>query len=276
MIAPVSEAITITLRAPLDQRIEMDAVTPDRLASLSERDIAHLPVWTGRRRGPLGDFFDVRGGHSARVRLEGDLRRVDGLGSGTGGGEMIVEGSVGSRLGASMTGGWIEVQGDAGDECGLAMAGGVVRILGNAGNRVGAATAGASKGMSGGEIVVSGSVGDEAAARMRRGLVVVAGSAGGDAGRAMIAGTLLLIGPSGARPGRGSKRGSIVALDGIDVPPTYRYVCTYQPPHVRLFLLSLRRRHRLAIDEEAINGRFRRYSGDAAEIGRGELLVLQR
>jgi formylmethanofuran dehydrogenase subunit C len=266
--------ITITLRAPLDQRIEMDAVRPDRFPGLGERDIAHLPIWAGRRAVRLGEFFDVRGGHSARVRVEGDLRQVDGLGAGTAGGEMIVEASVGSRCGAGMSGGRIEVRGNAGDECGLAMAGGVLRVVGNAGDRVGAATAGAAKGMSGGEIVVTGSVGNEAGARMRRGLVVVAGASGGDAARAMIAGTLLLIGAAGARPGRGSKRGSIVALDGIDIPPTYRYVCTYQPPHVRLFLLHLRRTHGLALDDDALNGRFRRYSGDAAEIGAGEILAL--
>jgi formylmethanofuran dehydrogenase subunit C len=152
------------------------------------------------------------------------------------------------------------------------MAGGALRITGDAGHRVGAAAAGASKGMTGGEIVVNGSAGSEAAARARRGLVVVGGDVGGEAARAMIAGTLVVLGRTGANPGRGSKRGSIIAIGGIEIPSTYRYACTYQPPHVRLTMTYLRRQYGLTIDDRVLTGRFRRYCGDAGDPGKGEIL----
>ena len=119
-----------------------------------------------------------------------------------------------------------------------------------------------------------GSAGDEVAARARRGLVVVGGDAGEHAARAMIAGTLVVVGRTGAHAGRGNKRGSLVAIGGIDVPPTYRYACTYQPPHLRLTFTYLHRRYGFPVDGRILDGRFRRYCGDAGEIGKGEILVL--
>jgi formylmethanofuran dehydrogenase subunit C len=126
--------------------------------------------------------------------------------------------------------------------------------------------------MTGGEIIVHGSVRDDAAALARRGLVVVGGDVGNFAARAMIAGTLVVFGRTAAAAGRGSKRGSIVAVGGIDVPATYRYACTFQPPHVRLMMTYLRRRYQLAIDERVLDGRYRRYCGDAGHPGKGEIL----
>ena len=249
----MSERVTLSLRASLDGILEVDGVTGDRFATLDEREIAALPVSTRSPAATIGDFFDVRGGRSADVRIEGDLSRVH-------------------RLAAGMTSGRVHVVGDVGDEAGLAMTGGVLRIDGSAGDRLGAAFPGASKGMSGGEIIVSGSAGAEAATRARRGLVVVGGDCGADAARAMVAGTLVVFGRTGARPGRGSKRGSIVALGGIDVPDTYWLACTYQPPYARLLLTYLRRHHGLTIDDAQLDGRYRRHCGDAGNPGRGEIL----
>ena len=270
----MSDVVSLRLRAPMAERIELDGVTPDRLAILDEAAIASLPIWIGRRTEKLGDVFDVQGGHAPRVRVEGDLRLVDGLAAGTASGEMLIDGPVGRRVAAGMTGGWIDVRGDAGDDAGLAMSGGALRIVGNAGDRVGGVSAGASKGMSGGEIVVNGTAGSDAGARMRRGLLVVTGDVGDEAARATIAGTLVAFGRVGAHPGRGSKRGSIVALGGLDVPETYQYACTYQPVYIRLLLTYLRRRYGLSVEDAALNGRFRRYCGDAGGIGKAEILQL--
>jgi formylmethanofuran dehydrogenase subunit C len=272
----MSDVIVLSMRADVRDAIEADGVTADRLGSLSEAEIAALPIVRAGRRARLGDAFDVRGERSSRVRVEGDLSRVEGLAAGMSGGELIVDGSVGGRVAAGMTGGWVDVRGHAGDDAGIGMAGGALRIVGNAGDRVGAALPGASKGMTGGEIVINGSAGGDAAARARRGLVVVTGDAGPDGGRAMIAGTLMVFGRTGPRAGRGSTRGSIVALGDIDVPPTYLYACTYQPPHLRLTLTYLRRRYGVTVEDEALNGRYRRYCGDAGEIGKGEILQLVR
>lgn len=270
----MTDQIQLSLRAPLDESIEVDGLTADGLAALSSHDIAMLPVFAGSRRARLGDFFDVRGERSARVRIDGDLRLVHGIAAGMSSGELLVFGDVGSRLGAGMTGGRVDVRGDAGDDVGMAMRGGAVRVTGNAGDRVGAAAPGASKGMTGGEVVVNGSAGAGAAARVRRGLIVVGEDVGAEAARAMIAGTLLVFGRTGANPGRGSKRGSVVALGSIDVPSTYEYACTFKPTYVRLLLTYVRRQYGLSADDRALEGYYRRYCGDAGGPGKGEILAL--
>ena len=272
----MSDVVRLTLRAAIDQPIELDGLTPDRTSNMSGRDIATLPVFVGSRRAALGDFFTVEGERSDRVHIDGDLRNVDGLGAGTAGGELLIHGNIGNRIGAGMRGGWIDVRGDAGDEAGLGMQGGALRITGDAGARLGAAAAGASKGVTGGEIVVNGTVGVDAAARLRRGLVVVGGDVGADAARAIIAGTLVVFGQTGANPGRGSKRGSIVALGEIDIPSTYEYACTYQPTYVRLLLTYLDRRYGLASPEATLDGAYARYCGDTGGPGKGEILKFQQ
>jgi formylmethanofuran dehydrogenase subunit C len=95
----------------------------------------------------------------------------------------------------------------------------------------------------------------------------------GQAGVGIIAGTVIVFGDAGPAPGRWSKRGSIVALGSVRIPPTYRYACTYQPDHLRLTLLRLRKRYGLAVDERYVSGSYRRYSGDLADLGRGEILA---
>ena len=111
----MSDNVSLSLRAPLDGVLEVEGVTGDRFAALSEPEIAALPVTMRSRAAKLGDFFDVRGGRSADIRIEGDLSHVH-------------------RLAAGMTGGRVHVVGNVGDEAGLAMAGGVVR----SGSKVGA------------------------------------------------------------------------------------------------------------------------------------------
>jgi formylmethanofuran dehydrogenase subunit C len=268
----VSATITLTRRAALDSTIEVDGVTADRFADLTEREIAALPVRIDARPAALGDVFMVRGERSARVRLEGQLANVSGLAAGTAGGEMIIDGDAGSRVASGMTGGSVEVRGSVLDDAGTAMGGGTLRIAGDARDRLGAATPDASRGMTGGEIVLAGSAGADAAARARRGLVVVAGDVGDFAARAMIAGMLVVLGRTGAEPGRAGKRGSIVAVGRIEVPVTYWHACTYRPAHVSLTMTYLRRRYGLPIDDAVASGAYRRYCGDAGNQRRGEIL----
>jgi formylmethanofuran dehydrogenase subunit C len=251
----MSDAVHLALRTRLTAALDLDGLTPQRCLSLSERDIAALPVALGGLPARLGDLFTVSGGRSDRLRVEGDLH-------------------LAMNIGAGMTGGELIVDGHAGDDAGVALGGGVLWIHGNAGARLGAARPGAARGMTGGEIVVQGTAGPDAGARARRGLIAVGGDAGRDAARAMIAGTIVVLGRTGAAPGRGNKRGSIIAAGPIEVPPTYRYACTYQPPHTRLTMIYLRRRYGLSIDDRLVSGRYARYCGDAGDPGKGEILVL--
>ena len=268
----MSDAVTLTLRAPLAERVGADGLTADRLASLSSAEISAIELWHGRRRVRVGDLFDIHGERSSDIRIVGDVRRLNGIGSGMAAGKIVVDGDAGSHVGAGMSGGEIEVLGSAGDDVGLGMAGGSIVIDGQAGDRVAAALPGAARGMMGGEVIVAGSVGAEAGARMRRGLLFIGGSTGERVGRDMIAGTIIVRGRSGREPGIGSKRGTLVAIGGVDVPPTYRYACTYRPQHVRLALVHIRRQYHFDVTRELSSDRYRRFCGDVSTIGKGEIL----
>lgn len=146
-------------------------------------------------------------------------------------------------------------------------------VEGNVGARAGAAPLGYKRGMTGGELIVRGSAGPGAGATMRRGLLVIGKNAGQQAGLGMIAGTVVVFGSAGADSGLWSKRGTVIALGRITPPPTYIYACTYQPVHLRLLLTRLSARFGLPVRPRHLKGLYRRYSGDMAELGKGEILT---
>ena len=270
----MSDRITLTLRAPLAHPLGAEAIAPDRLATLDARDISVLRLWDGRAEIPLGDVFTVAGERSPSIVLEGDLALLHGVGTAMQSGAIHIEGSIGNALGARMSGGAITVQGDAGDDVGSAMSGGSIVVSGTVGDRAGGAVQGASKGMTGGEIIVRGGAGREAGARMRRGTLYCA-SAGESAGVGMIAGNIIVAGAIGEGVGAGNKRGSIVALGSVRIPQTYAYACTYRPPLLARMCRALRRRFGIPVSDAQLHGLFKRYSGDLAEIGKGEILEWQ-
>jgi formylmethanofuran dehydrogenase subunit C len=264
----LSDSVTLTLRAPLDTIVEAESIVPERFATLANGEIARLPVWRGREQMVLGDLFTVEGERSPRVRVVGDLSRVDALGAAMSDGELTVDGDAGRYAGSRMSGGVLRVTGSAGYGAGLEMSGGLLDIAGDAGDRVGAARLGASKGMLGGEIIVRGRLGAEAGARMRRGSIVCYG-AGDRTGEAMIAGNVIVLGDAGKDIGQYNKRGTIVVFGSAGIPPTYAYSCTFNPPHLALTLRYLRSKHGLKIDDERLHGLYRRHCGDLAELARG-------
>ncbi|HEX5386699.1 MAG TPA: formylmethanofuran dehydrogenase subunit C [Gemmatimonadales bacterium] len=270
----MSDEVVLTLKRALDRRVDASALALDLWAELDESAIARQGVRVAAvGLVPLGEFFEVRGGRSHRIRFAGDLTQIEGLGTGLDGAEVVIEGAAGRATGARMRSGRIEVHGDAGWGAGLELAGGVLDVRGNVGPRAGGAPLGAKRGMTGGVVIVRGSAGPEAGAAMRRGLVAVAGDVGESAGRAVIAGTVVVFGAVGPNPGRWSRRGSIVALGNITPPATYAYACTYRPEYVAFLLKHLAERHRMAPPREHSSGLYRRYSGDLAELGAGEILA---
>lgn len=249
----MSDWVVLTLRATLERALETSGIAADRFAALSEREISALPVRHDGQAGVLGDFFSIRGERAARVRLVGSLDAVDGIGTGMTGGELVIEGNVGRDLGVEMSGGTVDVHG-------------------HAGANTGGARPGAPRGVTGGEIIVRGSVETAVAASMRRGLIVVMGDAGRGTGQGVIAGTVVVFGTIAAGAGRFLKRGSIVGFGEMERPATFRYACTFRPPHLRVLFQYLRRHRGVPIAEGHVTGRYHRYSGDFAELGRGEIL----
>jgi len=270
----MSAVVTLTLRSPVSSgRIGADAITPDALADRSAPEIAALPLWVGPHRSTVGELFTIAGERSDQVRVVGDLAGVDGLGTGMSRGTLTIDGPAGDGVGHGMTGGTIEALGDVADGAGTAIAGGRIRVTGRAGDRLGASSPGASRGMTGGEIVVRGAAGADAGHRARRGLIVVGGDAGPGAAHAMIAGTVVVLGRVGPRAGTLAKRGTVVAIGDVAVPPTYRLACRYRPVVLRVLFHYLARTYALPIDERVIGGLYARYTGDLADIGRGEILA---
>lgn len=243
------------LRTALAEPTDFSSVLAGAWTGLSAAELVARPVSVaGRGEVPLGDVCTVSGDPDGSIRFTGDFRRA-------------------VRLGAGLTEGRVIVEGDVGDEVGLGMAGGSIHVRGDAGDRAGAAAAEARRGMTGGELVVQGAVGDGSGARMRRGLLAVGGRAGPHAGVGMIAGSIVAFGDVGPAAGLWSKRGSIVALGSVTIPTTYRYACTYQPTHLRLVLTRLRTAFGLPVEGRHLTGFYRRYSGDLADLGKGEILA---
>jgi formylmethanofuran dehydrogenase subunit C len=266
--------LTLTLREAPHAAVRADALRPDRLATLSRAEIERLELPHGNHRSAVGELFAVSGAGGEEVRVDGDLRRVAGLGAGMTGGRLTITGAAGSHVGAGMRDGEIVVDGDAGAWAGAEMRGGRLVVRGSAGRGLGAAYAGARAGMLGGEILVHGDAGEEAGAGLRRGLIAVAGAMGAAAGLRALAGTLVALGTLGDHPGAGMRRASIVGTRPVRLLPSYARACTYHPPFLRLCLRRLRDLG-LPVTDEHIEGPYTRWSGDNLELRRGEILILE-
>lgn len=271
-------AVVLRLKESTTIPIEADSVTPDNFIGRSQAEIERLPAFYGRREVTLGDLFTVEGGDSQNIILEGDLSHVKRVGQRMSQGRITIHSDVGPHLGAQMSGGEIIVHDDVGAWAGAQMSGGAIRVHGDAGPMLGAAYTGEKLGVRGGVIVVDGDVGPRAAERMRRGIIIAQGDLGDFAGVRMIAGSLFAFGRLGARPGAGMKRGTILTLEGLTdgVLPTFRHSCICESPVFLRYYLRRLQAWGLPVAEDWIEGRYRRYTGDATTIGKGEIFVYER
>ncbi len=265
---------TLTLKEPPAVPLEAEVLSPDTLAGLVHDEVRALPVFLGKRRLRLDDVFEVEGAGGDELVIRGDLGKVKWVGRGMTRGRITVVGNVGMHLGAYMKGGTIEVQGNASDWVGGEMTGGLIHVRGNAGGQVGAAYRGSPSGMDGGTILVEGSAGIEVGMRMKRGVIAVRGRVRDFAGLQMKGGTIFLLGGAELRTGAWMVRGTIVAAAPVRLLPTFAYACTYNPSFLPLYSKHLRALG-FSVPYEADRGAYRRYTGDAAVPGKGEVLVWQ-
>jgi formylmethanofuran dehydrogenase subunit C len=250
--------------------LEAEALSPDRLAGLRIDEVRSLPVFLGKRKLRLDEFFTVEGEGAEELELRGDLTKVKWIGRGMTRGRITIRGDVGMHLGAHMKGGTIEVHGNAGDWVGGEMTGGLIHVRGNAGGQVGAAYRGSMSGMNRGTILIDGSAGIELGMRMKRGIIAVKGPVRDFAGLQMKGGTILLMGGAEIRTGAWMIRGTIVALSPIRLLPTFAYCCSYEPTFLNMYSRQLAPRG-FAVPQ----GFYQRYMGDSAVPGKGELLIWQ-
>lgn len=264
--------LVLTLRERPDQRLDLAPLVPHRLAGMTAAEIERIELQTTRRRLMLADIFGLRTGDAEQIRIEGACDRLDCIGHEMAGGEIVVEGNIGARAGRLMTGGRLTVYGSAGPWAASGMRSGAIEIFGDAGDRLGGPIAGEMAGMRGGVVVVRGRVGERAGDRMRRGTIVVEGGAGAYAGSRMIAGTLVVVGRTGALPGYLMRRGTIVLGEKNEEPsPTFIDCGVHDLIAARLMADF--------IDEHSARAAklfqrpLRRFAGDMATIGKGEIFV---
>jgi formylmethanofuran dehydrogenase subunit C len=263
--------IALTLKEQPPVPLEAEVLSPDVMASLSNEAIRALPVFLGKHRQRLDDFFSADGERSDELTVTGDASRIKWIGRGMTRGRILVEGDAGMHLGALMKGGTIEVSGNAADWVGAEMSGGFIRIRGNAGGQVGAAYRGSPSGMTDGTILIEGSAGLEVGMRMKRGVIAVGGAVRDFAGLQMRGGTIVLGGGAEIRTGAWMMRGTIVCLRPVPLLPTFSAACAYNPTFLRLYARYLDR-FGFALPSGA-DGLYERYTGDASVPGRGEILV---
>jgi len=263
--------------------VEAETISPDFIAGKTLAEIRGLPVHVGNQTHTLGDYFEVEGeaaetASEQTIIVEGDIPWAKYVGAGMTGGRILVEGGVGMHVGAQMTGGEITVNGSASDWAGAEMRGGLLRIRGDAGDLVGAAYRGSSEGMTGGCIVVEGCAGVETGSFMRRGMIVVLGDVEPFAGAHMNGGEMFIFGRAARRLGAEMKGngGIIVCLGEVEaLLPTFVYDATYRPTFMKLYLRMLRDKLGIQAAGKFLDAPFRRYRGDTAVGGNGEILIAE-
>lgn len=269
--------LTLTARPP--QRVDLSALSPDRLAGMDAKVIAAIPLQVGNRTERLDSLFAVaplKDGAGV-LEIDGSCDRLDGIGRGMTAGRIVVRGDAGAWTAAELRGGSVEVDGSAGPFAGTAMRGGTLRIAGDAGDFLAASIPGDRKGMQGGVVMVAGSTGIRAGDRMRRGMVLVGGDAGACCASRIIAGTVAVAGAVGPLAGFGMKRGSLILFRRpADMLPTFADCGSHDLGVLRLMTRYWRSLGGAFAEFGAAAGRAHRFTGDAANGGKGEILICER
>jgi formylmethanofuran dehydrogenase subunit C len=252
--------------------VDLRGVLPAQVAALAAAELGALQLWHGNERIALGDLFAIERRDAAPepvLRFEGDLSRCDWLGAQMDGGALFAE-TCGDYVGLQMRSGRIEIAGRVGVYAACEMSGGTLQV-GATGDFAAAALPGSMDGMRGGTLIVRGAAGARFGDRMRRGTAIVFGDAGDFLASRMVAGTIAVAGRCGKHPGFGMRRGSLVLLQPLEVPPTFA-ATDYNFDVAWTLLARSLQRHGGAFTNLG-KRRPRRLAGDRAVDGRGEILL---
>jgi len=263
--------LTLTLKTQTQQRVDCSPLTPDKLAGKSVLEIAAVELQCGNRKLRTDALFDITGDDASNIGIHNSNGKLDYIGAHLHGGRITVHGSAGSYLGFQMRQGEIILHGNADAYAASGMAGGTLHVHGNVGDFLASAIPGDRKGMKGGLVIVTGNAGDRIGDQMRRGIVLIEGNAGAYCASRMLAGTIGVMGSVGEYVGFGMRRGTLLLF----APP--RLHCTLQDcgSHTLPFLNLMFKSWRglpskiAALDQN----RVRRFAGDVANDGKGEILI---
>ena len=269
-------ALVLELKVAPDAALDMSPLVPQGLRAKSGDQIRKMRLSLGARRVAVGDLFELTGDPGDALCIKRVTATCHRVGYGMAAGTLVIEGCGGDEIGREMHGGEIRVRGDAGDGIGAGMTGGVIDVSGNAGDCVGGLAPGSIKGMSEGVIIVGGDAGDRVGERMRRGTIVVAGAAGAHIGDRMIAGTVVVLGESGMDVGLGMRRGTILlAMEPEHIARTFNECGTFELAFMAILRDFVTQLKPSLKQEMARFSRVRRWSGDLAYGGKGEILVAE-
>ena len=270
-------ALTFRLKIESRQRIDLSPLTPDKLAGKQLADIEQIELQCGNRKLRVNETFEVSGEDASDIVILNNthdhMTKLDHIGSQMVAGRITVLGNAGDYTGFEMRGGQLIVQGNVEAYASCSMSGGFMHIQGNAGDFLGAAIAGNRQGMKGGTVIVTGNAGDRVGDQMRRGLMLIEGSAGDYCGSRMIAGTIGILGGLGQYTAYAMRRGTLLLQETPALHTTIVDCGLHTLPFLNLMFKSFAGLPtRFAQLEQ---NRVRRYAGDIANDGKGEILVLQ-
>ena len=171
-----------------------------------------------------------------------------------------------------MKAGRLDIRGNAGSWLASGMSGGVVTVSGSAGDYTGAMSPGEKFGMSGGTVCIEGDCGARAGDRMRRGTIIVKGRTGPAAGSRMAGGTIWTETGFGEAPGPLMRRGTLIGPKAGRMLPTFSDCGRHDLVAMRL--ISRYVSETLGdLAPKSLPPFVRRYAGDLATIGKGEILL---
>ena len=265
-------ALTLTLKAALQQSVNCSVLTPDHLAGKSAAEIAAIQLSHGQHPLLAGDIFDISGSNTQQLCFKNATDKLDYIGANMTAGSITIEGDAGAYLGAGMKNGNIRCTGNAAAFAACGMRGGLLTILGNTGDFLGAGAEGLRKGMLGGTVIVKGNAGDRAGDQMRRGLILIEGNVGDYCGSRMIAGTIGVLGSTGSYTGFNMHRGTLLLTAQPKLHVTMQDCGMHTLPFLNLLFKSFSAYETQF--SKLSNNRVQRFVGDTAYNGNGEILVL--
>ncbi len=267
--------LCLTLKEPPAQRVDLSPLTAGHLTGKAVEDVAAIELATGNRKVRLDSLFSISGTFVSELEIRGSCDRLDYIAAGMTHGRIVVEGDTGAYLGAGMSGGSLVVRGNVGAYAATGMRGGRIHVYGGTGDFLAAARPGERHGMQGGLVLVDGDTGDRLGDRMRRGMVLIEGNAGDYCASRMVAGTIAVWGTVGKLPGLGMRRGTLLLQrPSSALPPTFNDCGEYPLNFLTLLVRSwrtLRSKYYSKLPDSGL--RVRRFMGDVANGGRGEILI---
>ena len=266
-------ALTFNLKRRTDQRIDMSPLVCQKLQGLDPSQIGAIELQNGKRRVRVDVLFTVSGFDTQNILIEGGFNKLDFIGKELDGGSITVHGDAGAYLAINMKSGTVKVTGNVGSYAGCEMKNGYLQIDGDAGDFLGGALPGNKQGMKGGTVLVKGNAGARAGDHMRRGQILIEGNAGDYCGSRMFAGTIAVMGNTGRFLGYAMRRGTLLLWNQPQLTATFNDCGSHTLAFLPLLFASFKALNSRFADTSLAFNRVRRYGGDMAETGRGEVLV---